>query len=87
VAGPADTEPSLVRRAAREGLADGLSRHLPGTVGIVLKGGAVCALGTFLQVGLGLDVAPTVASSALTGAGLFALVRVRASARDSGNDP
>ena len=60
----------LVRRAASEGLADGLREHLPGGVGIVIKGGAACAVAAVLHFGLGLDVPATVIGSALSGAGL-----------------
>jgi hypothetical protein len=59
-----------VRRAAREGLANGLREHLPGAVGIVTKGAPLCGVGTFAHLVLGLSVSGSAISAALTGAGV-----------------
>jgi hypothetical protein len=65
----------LVRQAACEGLADGLREHLPGGIGILVKGGAVCVLSAILHFSLGLDVATTIVSGGVAGAALAALQR------------
>jgi hypothetical protein len=67
----------LVRHAACEGVADGLRQHLPGGVGIVVKGGATCVLCAVMHFGLGVDLPATVVSGSLAGAGLVAVDRWR----------
>ena len=67
----------LVRHAFFAGLADGLRQHVPGGVGIVVKGGALCALCALLHFGLGLDIPTTLLSGVLSGVALFAFDHLR----------
>lgn len=45
----------VVAKAATEGLADGFRTHLPGTVGLLLKGPLVCIFMAFGHFVLGTD--------------------------------
>jgi hypothetical protein len=72
----------LVRQAACEGVAIGLREHLPGGIGILVKGGALCVLLAILHFGLGLDVATTIVSGGVSGAALAALQRLTSEPAD-----
>lgn len=67
-----------VRRAAREGLANGLRDHLPGAVGIVTKGAPLCGVGAFAHLALGLSMSGSAVSAALTTAGIAGTAWLRA---------
>jgi hypothetical protein len=70
-----------VRRAAREGIADGLREHLPGAVGILAKGTPLCALGAYTHLVLGISAPGSAISVGLAGAGGSAWLRARRSRR------
>lgn len=54
-----------VRRAAREGLAIGLHRHLPGAVGLVTKGIPLCGLAAFAHLVLGIEISGSAFSTVI----------------------
>lgn len=66
-----------VRRATCVGLAEGLREHLPGAVGIVVKGLPLCLIAAFAH-GV-LDVSPTHAVVGMATGGAIQFVRSRAS--------
>jgi hypothetical protein len=66
-----------VVRAAREGLAHGLRDHLPGAVGIAIKGSTACAICAVAHLVLGISVPGSLISAMFTGAGIGGLVWVR----------
>jgi hypothetical protein len=65
---PADDDD--VKQATREGLVRGLREHLPGAVGIVMKGIPMCAVGAFAHFVLGMSMSGSVISAALSGVGV-----------------
>jgi hypothetical protein len=48
---------------------------VPGGVGIVIKGVAICLVAEMFHAVLGVDIPSTVVGAALSGAGLFAIDR------------
>jgi hypothetical protein len=65
----------IIRDAAAEGIAAGLRDHLPGGVGILVKGCAIGSVAALCHIVLGVDVTPTVIGGLLSGAGMAALQR------------
>jgi hypothetical protein len=62
--------------AIHEGLAEGLRRHLPGAVGLIVKGLPLCAFLAFSHFALGVDLLPATLYGA-TGIGALRLLRGR----------
>jgi hypothetical protein len=59
-----------VIRALRQGVAVGLRRHLPGGVGLLVKGVPLCGLGAFLHLVLGVDLSTSAAVAVLAHLGI-----------------
>jgi hypothetical protein len=59
-----------VKLAARQGLASGLRDHLPGAVGLVVKGIPLCALAAFAHLVLEIGIPGTAISTVLAYFGL-----------------
>jgi hypothetical protein len=79
---PERAEISLtICRATRNGLAEGLRQHLPGAVGIALKGVPLCLFAAFAHGTLDVSAAHTVVGAAAGGA--IQLVRSRVSRGDT----
>lgn len=65
------SQPGYIRAAARESLAEGLREHVPGTVGILLKGVAVLVLAA-VAVALGLPLSLVTPLASLGAGGVAA---------------
>jgi hypothetical protein len=72
----AEISPTM-RRATRDGLAEGLRQHLPGAVGIALKGLPLCLFAAFAHGTLDLSAAHMIVGAATGGA--IQLMRSRVS--------
>jgi hypothetical protein len=71
-----DNDKRSLRAAWTEGVAKGLIEHLPGAVGLMVRGFPVVVYATFTHFALGASM-PLTAFSSLTGAGAYAAVSRR----------